>query len=191
MDTSSARSFDSSEFEMSPTENESDFENQSNPLINLKTFENNEAEAEPAVRRLERLAKDANVVITYANKKKLNQSEYQAGTPRQAFTPVQEWEGYVSEIHEDYFVADIVDTTNSNSSLTGNVEFLIEELSPSDAKMLELGAVFRWSIGYKATNGTRARLSQIVFRNLPIWTKNDLADIVRSNDEGIDKLNWK
>ena len=109
---------------------------------------------------------------------------------RQTFHPLQEWEGYVSEINmeEGFFSADLVDISSGSKTITGTVEFELEELSPADRKLLAAGAVFRWSVGYMDANGTRKRLSQIVFRNLPVWTKSDLES---GKSFGIEKLNWR
>jgi len=103
------------------------------------------------------------------------------------FYSLQEWEGYVVEIHDGYFSADIADTASGTNSITGNVEIDLQELSMEDRKMLAVGAVFRWSIGYDDTNGPRRRVSQVVFRNLPIWTKSEIESV---DSLGIESLDW-
>ena len=40
---------------------------------------------------------------------------------------------------------------------------------------MAVGSIFRWVIGYERTpEGTRKRVSQIVFRDLPRMTESDL-----------------
>jgi hypothetical protein len=106
-----------------------------------------------------------------------------------SFRPLQEWEGYVTEIADDCFRADIVDTSSSATrDICGNVEIGFEELSGSGRRLLAKGAVFRWSIGYAESNGTYQRVSQVVFRDLPNWTKDDLAT---KGSIDIGGLDWK
>ena len=51
---------------------------------------------------------------------------------------------------------------------------------PDDQLLLALGAVFRWSIGYKTSNaGQRERVSQIRFVRIPGWRKSAVEEIER------------
>jgi len=93
------------------------------------------------------------------------------------FSPLQEWEGYVREINPDSILADLVDVTANAKKITDQAEIPLEELSDTDRQKLMIGAVFRWSIGYqRTTSGTKMRVSNIVFRDLPRWTKKDIGE---------------
>ena len=90
--------------------------------------------------------------------------------------PLQEWEGYVVEKGDSDFVAHLVDITSGNSS-HAKEEAIIpnEEISERDVEKMQVGSIFRWVIGYeRSLAGTKKRVSQIVFRDLPIVTDTDI-----------------
>jgi hypothetical protein len=93
------------------------------------------------------------------------------------FSPVQEWEGYVRAFGPDSMSADLVDVTAYGKRITQQAEIPLEELSDNDREKLRIGAIFRWSIGYQRTpRGTKMRVSNIVFRDLPRWTQKELRE---------------
>jgi hypothetical protein len=93
------------------------------------------------------------------------------------FAPLQEWEGYVREIGSDSITADLVDVTANTKNITDQAEIPFEELSDADRQKLRIGSIFRWSIGYqRTTSGTKMRVSNIVFRELPRWTQKDIRE---------------
>jgi hypothetical protein len=89
---------------------------------------------------------------------------------------LQEWEGYVTEVASDTFAANLMEIRPEKSDLADeSADFLISDLSDSDRKMLRPGAIFRWTIGYEFYRGEpRKRVSKIVFRRLPAWSRQDL-----------------
>ncbi len=93
------------------------------------------------------------------------------------FQVLQEWEGYIIEIGEDDFTARLLDLTAGSSHEEEEAVIPFSEISKDDLKHLRLGSIFRWIIGYaRSTNGTKQRVSQIVFREFPIVTKQDIAE---------------
>ena len=93
------------------------------------------------------------------------------------FQVLQEWEGYVIEIGEDDFTARLLDLTAGSLHEEEEVVIPFSEISKDDLKHLRLGSIFRWIIGYaRSTNGTKQCVSQIVFREFPIVTKQDIAE---------------
>jgi hypothetical protein len=93
------------------------------------------------------------------------------------FTPVQEWEGYVRAFSGESMSADLVDITAHAKRITQQAEIPLAELSEIDREKLRIGAIFRWAIGYQRTSrGTKMRVSNIVFRDLPRWTRKDLRE---------------
>lgn len=95
--------------------------------------------------------------------------------PRAFFEPLQEWEGYVTEVAEMEFSANLVDKTRGHNTEDEEATFAIEDVSDSDLELVRPGAIFRWSIGYlREREGTKRRISQLVFRRLPAWSSNDV-----------------
>ncbi len=89
--------------------------------------------------------------------------------------PLQEWEGYVTEVSEGTFSARLVDVTAGKKVEDEAADFPISDLSEDELSLLKEGAVFRWIIGYQRTKfGQKIRTSQIVFRRLPAWSKLDI-----------------
>ena len=87
----------------------------------------------------------------------------------------QEWQGYVVEIGTTSFVSRLVDVTAGSTYEQEEAIIPLAELSDEDSAKMQLGSVFRWVIGYeRSVTGTKKRVSQIVFRDLPIITKTDL-----------------
>lgn len=95
--------------------------------------------------------------------------------PRSSFEPLQEWEGYVVSVDDGVFFARLLDITNNESIEREQAEFSFDDVSSDDLSLVEVGAVFRWSVGYeKRVNGSRQKISSIVFRRLPRWTSDEL-----------------
>ncbi len=93
------------------------------------------------------------------------------------FHALQEWEGYVLEKGDDEFTARLLDLTAGSLQEEEEAVIPLAEISEDDLKRLHPGSVFRWVIGYeRSASGTKRRVSQIVFRDLPVVTKQDLAE---------------
>jgi RNase P/RNase MRP subunit p29 len=93
------------------------------------------------------------------------------------FTPLQEWEGYVIEVDGETFTARLLDLTNDSVQKEEEADFPVDELSEADQSLLQPGAIFRWSVGYRRTRGgTKERVSRIVLRRLPAWTERELRE---------------
>lgn len=90
-------------------------------------------------------------------------------------TALQEREGYVVEIGEADFVARLIDLTAGADHEEEEAVIPIAELSDDAAGKMREGSVFRWVIGYeRSPAGTKKRVFQIVFRDLPTMTEADL-----------------
>jgi beta-lactamase superfamily II metal-dependent hydrolase len=97
--------------------------------------------------------------------------------PSATFHPLQEWEGYVRAIDSKNLYADLVDLANGDDLATEQAEIPLEEISESDLRKAKPGSVFWRAIGYqRSASGTKMRVSQIVFRDLPIWTQSEFAE---------------
>ena len=94
-----------------------------------------------------------------------------------SFHLLQEWEGHVTEIGEDDFTVRLLDLTAGSSHEEEEAVIPLSEISEDDLKRLHLGSIFRWVIGYeRSASGTKQRVSRIVFRELPVVTKQDIAE---------------
>jgi hypothetical protein len=93
------------------------------------------------------------------------------------------WECTVEAIGEDEFVATLR-SLRDHADSEKEAQIPLDEVSLDDMELLEVGAVFYWTIGYETSPaGTRRRFSQIKFRRLPAWTKKDLARVDEKADE--------
>ena len=91
--------------------------------------------------------------------------------------PVQEWEGYVVAMDDEAFVAHLVDLTAGATYAEEEATIPLVEVSDEDAARMRIGSIFRWIIGYAPSpDGTRNRVSQIVFSDAPRMTKLDFEE---------------
>ena len=107
--------------------------------------------------------------------------------PRVSFHALQEWEGYVLEEpawddcpegrREGEFTVRLLDLTAGSSQEEEEAVIPLSEIAEDDLNRLRPGAIFRWVIGYeRSASGTKRRVSQIVFRDLPAMTKQDMSE---------------
>ena len=97
-------------------------------------------------------------------------------SPRVTFHALQEWEGYVTEISDMEFTARLTDLTSGAKYASEEASIPQDEISDDDADKMQVGSIFRWVIGYERKGRAKKRVSQIVFRDLPMITKSDLRD---------------
>lgn len=91
----------------------------------------------------------------------------------------QQWEGTVTELGEGEFTAELRDLTDP-TNYREEAAFGLDDVSPDDRSLLALGAVFRWSIGYRTSaTGQRERVSQLRFVRIPCWHRSAIADITQ------------
>ena len=84
---------------------------------------------------------------------------------------LQSWVGHVVEIKDLTFVAELDDLTNPGTKETAEIEF--SSVSPDDCSLVELGAVFYWSIGAKMNRGQISKESIIRFQRVSAWEENE------------------
>ncbi|MCL2713175.1 MAG: hypothetical protein FWD68_00875 [Alphaproteobacteria bacterium] len=88
---------------------------------------------------------------------------------------LQEWEGYVTDIHAETFTARLLDITTGDTVEGEEADFRITDLQDDDRPLVKEGTVFRWVIACRrAPDGTKQTVSKVAFRRLPIWTEEDL-----------------
>lgn len=91
----------------------------------------------------------------------------------------QEWEGQVQEVGEWVFSARLVDLTRDSKEETEETDLPIDYLSEADRHLVVPGAIFRWIIGCRWSNGEKEQFTRVVIRRLPIWTEGE----IKSADE--------
>lgn len=93
------------------------------------------------------------------------------------FQLLQQWEGTVTELADVEFTAELRDLTDP-TNYREEAAFDLDEVSPDDRQLLALGAVFRWSIGYRTSAaGQRERVSHLRFVRIPGWRRSVVAEI--------------
>ncbi|MCY3842940.1 MAG: hypothetical protein OXH69_05290 [Acidobacteria bacterium] len=98
-------------------------------------------------------------------------------SPRSTLHALQEWEGYVVEILTDELVVRLVDLTAGSTHEEEEATIPLAEIAEGDAAAMRVGSIFRWVIGYeRSPAGTKKRVSQIVFRDLPRMTEQDFQE---------------
>lgn len=107
------------------------------------------------------------------------------------FLSLQKWEGVVTKVGEDHFSARLMNLTETAQE--EEAIFPISEISSDDdLKLLRVGAVFYWNIGYYVrAKGTRIRSSVIRFRRLPMWTESILKAAQKEADRLNEFFDWK
>lgn len=92
---------------------------------------------------------------------------------KEKFTALQRWEGIVTECLDNSFVAQLTDLTSEGPA--EEVELALEDVAAEDHSLVEIGAVFYWSIGYRDdAGGQRWRASTLRFRRLPVWSSAEI-----------------
>lgn len=89
------------------------------------------------------------------------------------FQAIQKWEGQVTSVGEDSFYAQIRPIVGEGTA-EQVAEIYIDDVAESDRPLIELGAIFYWSIGYLDRPSGRLRASILRFRRLPSWTELEL-----------------
>lgn len=92
-----------------------------------------------------------------------------------SFRLLQGWEGLVTQVSDDSFMAIITDKTNPNNDQE-EVELDLGEIPDEDLRFVRAGALFYWSVGYEDGLGIpRQRVSRIRFKRLPGLTMREIA----------------
>ena len=92
-------------------------------------------------------------------------------------------------IRDKDFVVRLLDLI-SGSTNEEEADIPLAEISGQDSAKLRQGSVFRWVIGYeRSAEGTKRRVSEIVFRDVAEITETDMRDGAAWAHEAIRSLN--
>lgn len=95
-------------------------------------------------------------------------------SPQATLHPLREWEGYVIGIGSEAFEARLLDVTAGDRYDSAEATIPFEEIGHGDRERIGVGSIFRWVIGHeRSPAGSKRRVSQIVFRDLPAVTAAD------------------
>jgi hypothetical protein len=158
--------------------------------------------AVPNVSLYELSPADSNAMAEWANATQFSfldaLKRADAGEPRDrvssraSFEALNEWEGYVTSITDRDFTAHLLDLTAGSQSETDLATFCIDDVSKDDRELLEVGAIFRWSLGYeRKVGGTVRKVSSLVFRRLPIWTARELSESRERARSVLHSITWE
>jgi hypothetical protein len=82
------------------------------------------------------------------------------------------WKGYITEIENDTFFANLEDLSDKNSYEVG--EFKVNDIPNEDKDLFRLGAVFYLSVGYiKDRTGQVKKQKLLRFQRLPKWSEEE------------------
>ena len=105
----------------------------------------------------------------------------------QLLTPSQviaEWHGQVVSIEEGYFVAELRGILGTG--VAGEVEeaqIPVDSVQEHDLALMQPGAFFRLCVSMEIRNGTRRRFTDVVFRRLPAYRREELEAAQRDAQE--------
>jgi hypothetical protein len=108
---------------------------------------------------------------------------------RLGFILLQKWEGVVLESDHETFTAKL---TDSHGKLRPHdATFARSELPKNEQELIEPGAPFVWTLGYRKIGSTRERASVIYFRRLPRWTEKEVTIAEERAKNLSDSIGWK
>lgn len=102
---------------------------------------------------------------------------------------VAEWHGQVTKVLPDSFLAELKGVVGQDvGGSLEEAEIPTDEVRDDDTDLVRVGAFFRLCISYElATTGTRRRFTEVIFRRLPAYRREELdqaateaADILRA-----------
>ena len=74
-------------------------------------------------------------------------------------------------------MARLVDLTAGSTHEEEEAVIPLAEISEPDVANVRVGSIFRWVVGYeRSPSGTKKRVSQIVFRDLPRMAERDFRE---------------
>lgn len=105
------------------------------------------------------------------------------------FRVLKAWEGTVLDARngDETFVARLFDRACGEAD---EAEIYRAEVSDEDLQLLDDGAIFYWTIGYRVGPDGRERVSRIKFRRLPAWSQDALQVAERAASVLAAELGW-
>lgn len=90
---------------------------------------------------------------------------------------IAEWHGQVVAVEDGYLVAELRGTLgNGVAGSFEEAQIPIEEVRTEDLALVRAGAFFRLCVNWEFVNGSRRRLTDLVFRRMPAYRRDELED---------------
>lgn len=89
----------------------------------------------------------------------------------------QRWQGHVLNFNENnsHFTAKVEDLSAPGGTYE-ILEFDIDDVSPDDQPLVQIGAIFYWSVGSLMSNGQLSKQSILRFKRVAVWTQTEFDD---------------
>ena len=84
----------------------------------------------------------------------------------------QSWQGFVTDVNDEEFVAKLEDLNSPGDTFEMGT-FPIDDVSPGDLPLLQVGSIFYWSIGSTWVNGQIEKKSILRFKRVATWTEDE------------------
>lgn len=100
-----------------------------------------------------------------------------AATPSARSQVIAEWHGQVIAIEQSYFIAELKGTIGTG--VAGSLEeaqIPSEEIRQDDRDLLREGAFFRLCVNWENVNGSKRRVTDLVFRRMPAYRREELEE---------------
>jgi len=124
-----------------------------------------------------------------ATQRAAGQKEPGAGLIDERSIILQEWEGVVLERDGQGFSARLYEGFR-DFPVKQAEQISLQEVAEEQRGSIVPGARFSWMIGYRLRGGTRTRFSEIYFRRLPPWSKEELENAARAAAKLREDAGW-
>lgn len=99
-------------------------------------------------------------------------------SPQELLTPsivIAEWHGQVVSINENHFIAEPKGTIGEGvAGVAEEAQIPNDEIRDDDRPLVRPGAFFRLCVNLEVRKGTRRRFTDIVFRRMPAYRREEL-----------------
>lgn len=96
----------------------------------------------------------------------------------QVFAAAKEWEGFVQEVGNSHFTAELRELRGKGGDVSDTAEIPIGDIPASDRGLLREGAIFRYLVGYAKSSKGVTRKRHVYFRRGKV------------NQDATDQPNW-
>lgn len=111
-----------------------------------------------------------------------------AGAIPESSIILQKWNGVVLGRDNAKFIGQLFGEKEDASIKRAEIDF--EELPVEDRELVEPGATFVWTIGYRVRRGTRIRFSEFYFRRLARWSKEEINSAINAGAALGEQAGW-
>ncbi|MBP6721943.1 MAG: hypothetical protein KA239_06465 [Bacteroidia bacterium] len=107
------------------------------------------------------------------------------------FNASQSWIGHVLEVDENGFYAKLSDQNDPTTFETASFNKKSSDYPIEDSALIQVGAVFYWSVGFESTIRGWRKKSVLRFKRSPSINEDELDSLYDKADALFDQLNWE